>query len=265
MTAVSITAPQFGSDPALIRRAAKFAEAVGLAGVYAFDHLVPMGRPDGPVFDLASTLGTVAASTSRITVGSMIMRVGVRTVEESAALARSIRAIAAQRTVMGLGTGDSMTADEQRRFALGAPTPAERRALMAATADQIRTEGGIVVLGGTHQATQDLVLDHADGWNAWGLDLDRFSASASRLRSARPSLRISWGASVLLGRDAAEAEDLATRRKPSGWVNVWSPDLMVKACRSYLRAGADEILVTLVPNRPDRWEVLSERVLPALA
>lgn len=265
MTVLSITAPQFGSDPGLLRGAAEFAESAGIRGIYAFDHLVPMGRPDGPVFDLATTLGTVAACTTRVTVGSMIMRVGVRSVEESVALARSIRAIALGRTVIGLGTGDSMTADEHRRFALGAATPAERRALMAATADLIRSEGGTVVLGGTHRLTQDMVLDHADGWNAWGLDLDRFSASASRLRNARPSLRISWGASVLLGRDTTEAQDLAAKRRPGQWVNVWSSAQLVEACRSYLRAGADEILITLVPNRPDRWEVLSELVLPALA
>ena len=136
---------------------------------------------------------------------------------------------------------------------------------MAGTADLIRSEGGMVVLGGTHRLTQDLVLEHADGWNAWGLDLDRFAGSASRLRSARSSLRISWGASVLLGRDATEAQELAARRKPGQWVNVWSPPQLVAACRSYLRAGSDEILITLVPNRPDRWEVLSELVLPALA
>lgn len=265
MTVLSITAPQFGSDPGLLRGAAEFAESAGIGGLYAFDHLVPMGRPDGPVFDLAATLGTVAVCTSRVTVGSMIMRVGVRSVEESVALARSVRAIAPGRTVIGLGTGDRMTADEHRRFALGTATPAERRIVMTATADAIRAEGGIVVLGGTHPLTQDLVLDHADGWNAWSLELDRFTTSASRLRSARPSLRISWGASVLLGRDTTEAEELAARRKPGRWVNVWSPPQLVAACRSYLRAGADEILITLVPNRPDRWEVLSELVLPGLA
>lgn len=265
MTSLSITAPQFGSDPGLLRSAAEFAESAGISAVYAFDHLIPMGRPDGPVFDLATTLGTLAACTSRVTVGSMIMRVGVRSVEESAALARSVGGIAAGRAVIGLGTGDRMTADEHRRFSLGTATPAERRALLTTTADLIRAEGGIVVLGGTHHLTQDLVLDHADGWNAWGLDLDRFAASSSRLRAARPSLRLSWGASVLLGRDAFEAEALAAKRKPGGWVNVWSAAQLVAACRRYLQAGADEILITLVPNRPDRWEVLSELVLPALA
>jgi alkanesulfonate monooxygenase SsuD/methylene tetrahydromethanopterin reductase-like flavin-dependent oxidoreductase (luciferase family) len=264
VTFLSISAPQFGSDPGLLWEAARFAESAGIHGVYAFDHLTPLGRPTGPMFDMAATLGTVAASTSRIKVGSMVMRVSLRSVFESVALARSVQALAPGRTVIGLGIGDGMTEDEQRRFGLGHLSLTDRRLLMVQVADAIRADGGSVVLGGTHPGTRELTLDHADGWNAWDLDLPMFAVAAARLHSVRPSLAISWGTSVLLGRDRAEAEELAVQRKPGRSVRVWSASELVSACEEYGQAGADEILITLVPNRPDRWEVLADLVLPCL-
>ena len=45
---VGLTLPQFGEDPEACIEVARQAEAAGLDGVFVFDHLWAIGRPDRP-------------------------------------------------------------------------------------------------------------------------------------------------------------------------------------------------------------------------
>ncbi len=259
---VSITAPQFGSDPSHLTAAARFADQADIRAIYAFDHLIPLGRPTGPMFDLSSSLGLLAATAGRATIGSMVLRITARPVGDSLALARTAAMLAPGRVVIGLGVGDSLTGEEHRRFGLDTPPFPERVAMLETFCNEF---GGPVVIGGNHPHSARRASRLADGWNAWDPDLEEFRRLAGSVKADRPAFAVSVGLSVLLGRDLEEAQQLVATRRPGSRVRVSGPEGLAETCLRYFDAGADEMILTLVPNRPDRWEVLAESVLPRLA
>ena len=61
---IGITLPQFRNEADTALEAARRAEDLGFDGVFCFDHLWPMGRPDRPALSSAPLLGALAAATS---------------------------------------------------------------------------------------------------------------------------------------------------------------------------------------------------------
>ena len=74
---IGITLPQFRHEAGSAIEAARRAEDLGLDGVFCFDHLWPMAQPDRPALSMAPLLGALAASTSTISVGTLVSRVGL--------------------------------------------------------------------------------------------------------------------------------------------------------------------------------------------
>ena len=74
---LGITLPQFrdDADPALA--VARRAEAVGLDGVFVFDHLWPLHQPERPALHSSTLLGALAAETSRLTLATFVVRVSL--------------------------------------------------------------------------------------------------------------------------------------------------------------------------------------------
>ncbi len=58
---IGITLPQFRDEADTALEAARRAEELGFDGVFCFDHLWPMGRPDRPALSSAPLLGALAA------------------------------------------------------------------------------------------------------------------------------------------------------------------------------------------------------------
>ena len=69
---VGITLPQFREDAETALATARQAEAARLDGVFVFDHLWPIGRPDRPALHALELLGALAAETRSLTIGSMV-------------------------------------------------------------------------------------------------------------------------------------------------------------------------------------------------
>lgn len=253
---VSITAPQFSSDPGLLRAAGLFAEEAGLAGIYCFDHLVPLGNPRRPILDLASALGTVAAVTETVKVGSMVMRVGLRPVEEAAALIDTLGMLAGPRAVIGLGVGDRLTRSEIERFDLPRLSLDARREQLGALIERCARWKVAAVAGGSGPTALGAAL-RAGGWNAWDMDLSRFAGVVERLRDGRPHLRVSWGAAIMPGETEDEAQRMATERAPGPQVKVMGMERAVRLLSGVIDAGADEVILTPVPNRPSTWQTIA--------
>lgn len=253
---LSVGAPVFGSDPGVLREAASFYDSSGISGIYAFDHLIPLGRPAGPVFDLASTVGVLAAASSRVSVGTMVMRVGLRSDDESVALGMSLDAIAGRRAVVGLGIGDHATADEQERFCHGVDPATVRRRRMASIASELRAAGVSVAIGGLHPATLEIAAE-SGSWNGWGIDPGAFAEKSRFVRSMNHGARCSWGSAVMLGTDAADLEERLSKRSPGpGVMRLTMAEAVALALR-LADGGADEIILTPVPNRRPSWELVA--------
>ena len=121
---VGITLPLFNDDPELAVAVARRAEDAGLDGVFVFDHLWPLRQPHRPALHSTTVLAAVAAETSRIHVGTLVARVGL---VPDAVLVHNLvtlAAIAGDRLIAGLGTGDSANKDENLAYGIDfAPGP----------------------------------------------------------------------------------------------------------------------------------------------
>ena len=69
--------PSFEATPERSLEAARLAEERGIHGVFAYDHLWPMGEPRKPAIAPFPLLSRIAAELERIVVGTLVARVGL--------------------------------------------------------------------------------------------------------------------------------------------------------------------------------------------
>ena len=126
--------------------------------MFVFDHLWPMGRPDRPIVASVPLLGALAVETSRVAIGSLVMRVGL--VPDGVLVGSLLRVdeISGGRLVAGLGTGDRLSAAENRAFGVDYPPADVRRRSLEWCARELRSAGrpvwigaGAVVSAGTRE------------------------------------------------------------------------------------------------------------------
>lgn len=119
--------------------AARAAEDAGFAALWTIDHLQGsvMGAPDMP--ECFTLLGALAAATSTIDLGPLVVNVGNRHPGLLANAAATVQAISNGRLLLGLGAGGGPTgsaASERLALGLAAPaTIAERHAVLEHTLD----------------------------------------------------------------------------------------------------------------------------------
>ena len=99
---IGVTLPQFRHEARSAIETARRAEGLGLDGVFCFDHLWPMGRPDRPALSSAPLLGAVAASTSTVTVGTLVARVGLVPDGVLTAVLAGLATISGDRMIAGI-------------------------------------------------------------------------------------------------------------------------------------------------------------------
>ena len=258
-----MTAPQFTSSIDPVLEAASLAEEAGLDGMFAFDHLIPLGDPLRPVLELAATLGAMASATDRLLVGPLVARVPLRGPAVTTAIARTLEAIAPGRVVFGLGSGDSHSRPEAERFGQ-VYEPLDRRVGMVEEAVVALSALGVTSwVGGTHPRILDAAL-RSDGWNGWSLPLDVFADKVAVLHARRPDLTMSWGGTVIVGRDTSDVDRLLEARAGALSDVIGTPDQVVDRLQRLVEAGADHLVVSILPNRPDRWELFVDEVVPKL-
>lgn len=190
-----IILPQFDAGTDQLLGAARLAEESGLDSVWVFDNLWGVPNRDRPVLEAWTGLAAVAASTSTITVGSLVLRTTLRNRRVLLSMAGTLEMIAPGRTVIGLGIGDDRTKDEQRAYGLEYPPPAERAVELERHLELFRAELPQVPvwIGGASRWVMDLI-PKADGWNYWGA-IDGFEARLKRARAAAgPDKPLGWGA-----------------------------------------------------------------------
>jgi alkanesulfonate monooxygenase SsuD/methylene tetrahydromethanopterin reductase-like flavin-dependent oxidoreductase (luciferase family) len=188
VTRFGVTLPTFRSDLAALDRA-RDAEQAGLDGVFVFDHLWPMGRPDRPALAAFPVLGAVAAATRTVALGPLVARLGLVPPAVLVARFRTLAAVAPGRTIGGLGTGDVKSADEDRAYGVPARPAAERLQALRAVAAAVVAEGLAVWLGGRSEPVAKLARDVGAALNLWG------APAAEVARRAR-SGEVTWGGAV---------------------------------------------------------------------
>ncbi|HUO46579.1 MAG TPA: LLM class flavin-dependent oxidoreductase [Acidimicrobiia bacterium] len=271
-TPVSLTIPQFDEDPGPVFDLCARAADLGLTGLFAFDHLIPIKNPNRPVLEATSTLGAIAASAPPpVRVGSLVLRVTLRPPSVTADIARTVAALVGSRAVIGLGVGDRFSAEEAIRFGFPPRNLDERLALLSETVKAVRqeAESSEIWVGGTHPRLRNLAAIEADGWNAWGISVADMVPMVAEVREAstRP-LCVSWGGGVVLAPDQRQLKEALLRRSggsalPGAPLISGTPSQVVEelSLRSSL---VDELVLSVLPNRPATWELFAAEVLPNL-
>lgn len=190
-----IILPQFDAGPDELLGAARLAEESGLDSVWVFDNLWGVPERDRPVLEAWTSLATVAAATTTITVGTLVLRTTIRNRRVLLAMTESLEMVAPGRVILGLGTGDARTREEQLAYGLEYPPPAKRVAdlerhleLFSAELPQVP-----VWIGGESRNVMSLI-PRAAGWNYWG-PVAGFASRVHRARALagnRP-VELSWG------------------------------------------------------------------------
>jgi hypothetical protein len=197
---VGVTLPQFRHDADMALAAAQRAEELGLDGIFAFDHLWPMGSPDRPILAALPFMGALVAETRSLVVGSLVMRVGLVPDEVLVQDLCGLHRLSGGRFIAGLGTGDRLSAAENDAFGLAYPPARERRASLERCAAAL-VSAGVPVWVGTGAvpapATVEVAARVGAAVNLWESD----PVGASTYRSlaprpplaAHPELEFTWG------------------------------------------------------------------------
>jgi alkanesulfonate monooxygenase SsuD/methylene tetrahydromethanopterin reductase-like flavin-dependent oxidoreductase (luciferase family) len=177
---VGVMLPTFRATPSNALSTAMEAERLGIDGVFAYDHLWPMGRPDRPALAPFPLLGAIAASTSGLCLGTLVARVGVVPDETLVAEFTALWHLAPGRVIAGLGTGDHLSVNENRGYGLAFGPVEERRHAVGHCAHLLLDAGLTVWVGGL--ATRTVQVAEATGAvaNFWQAPPERVAAQAAR-------------------------------------------------------------------------------------
>ena len=216
---------RYGADDAF----AFAAQAVdaGVNGLFAYDHLWPMGSPTRPSLAPFALLAAVARRHEDVIVAPLVARVGLvgtaHLVEEFLTLER----LAPSRVICALGSGDKLSAAENEAYDIAVRRADERRALMAETARELEKRMPIW-FGAGNDETNRVARDVGATINLW-------DASPQRVREMSISGAVSWAGPV--------PPDLpstlnAIRDAGATWA-VFAPDVDVEALRQWRDAHDD--------------------------
>ena len=216
----------------------------------------------------------MAAATSKITIGTLVVRAPIRPAWTTAKAAWSAQAISGGRLTLGLGAADSLSKPEFEAYGLHFDSAAGRidtvrDTIRALHAPELQLPGFTppkTWIGGRSKAVRALAADLADGWNAWGGSADRLAADTVEIRdrAGRP-FEVSWGGQVLLARNAEELKELLEVRDDADRLVAGTPERIAEQLKAYVAAGADELVLSLLSSPGlDSWDLFLDEVRPLL-
>lgn len=230
--------PQMRMAPEVLVERVQAAEQAGFAGVALMDHLTPPRAEASPMFEAFGTATWLAAHTSRLTIGHLVLCDSFRSPAVLARQAATLDHLSGGRFELGIGSGS--TPAELDAFGLDEMTPGRRITRLGETLEVLellwsgetvdydgtfhRLEGVRqlpvptrpipIVIGGAGRRTLELVARHAHWWNLAVNDVPRLD----EVRQGAGSARVSVQQMVNVITDEStrrEAVELAVKR--FGW------------------------------------------------
>lgn len=209
---IGITLPQFRDDATDAIAAARAGERAGLDGIFVFDHLWAIGQPDRPALNSWPLLGALTNATSSIALGTLVARVGLvpnaLLAHQFASLQRMV-AGNGRRIIAGIGTGDSLSRDENLAYGIPYEPLHVRVQRLVDCCRRTRALGIETWVGGLSPMVRRVAATEADALNLWGVasdEVERERASSNQT--------VTWGGVV--GKDSAEIRGLLQRLRDAG-------------------------------------------------
>jgi alkanesulfonate monooxygenase SsuD/methylene tetrahydromethanopterin reductase-like flavin-dependent oxidoreductase (luciferase family) len=260
-----------------ITATARLADESGWHGIWFADHYMPNTEDgsiaDGDTHECWAVLPALAATTTRVRLGSLVSPTSVHHPALLANRISTIDHISNGRAVLGLGAGWQV--NEHRAYGIELQEPAERvwrfdesiqivRSLLGeqrttfeghyytitdAPCDPKPIQPRLPILVGTSGARMmRITARHADEWNTWG-DVDAAATKATSFLAAceavgrdPATMRRSVQAIVFLEDDASTLAQLR-ENAPAGRSIVGTPSELVDTIGEYADLGFDEFIV----------------------
>ncbi|MHB8263315.1 MAG: LLM class flavin-dependent oxidoreductase [Acidimicrobiales bacterium] len=247
---LGIMLPTFQDSYSFATDTARRAETCNLDGVFCYDHIWPIGHPGAPAFSCFPLLGAIAASTCRITIGTLVARVSLyaEATQRTDMLVHSFEALhsmASGRVIAGIGSGDSKSTPEDSAYGIESKSAESRRSQLADAARRLTGQGIDTWIGSgsslrTLLANMALAGSTGASINVWQMDplkidLARTSTpipdageasnppmpeTGTRIGDKRASCDTTTGKSVPI--TWAGSLDLLARAEPEGKANIAS-------------------------------------------
>ncbi len=252
MLRVGCSLPQSTAEFNVIRQVAEECEELGFDSVWMYDHLYPYnGPPNGPCYEIWTTLSALASVTSRIRLGTLVLCNSFRHPPIVAKMASVLDNISQGRTEIGLGAGwfkmefdaygipftDAATRIESLREAIQIIRKmwTEEKASykgkhysISSTYNNpkpVQRPHPPIWIGGTDPGVMQVAAEFADGWNIGFYPsntpegftkkvkaLERYCRQLGRDPNA---LRKSWHGEVVIGETRSDVESKLARLKPA--------------------------------------------------
>jgi alkanesulfonate monooxygenase SsuD/methylene tetrahydromethanopterin reductase-like flavin-dependent oxidoreductase (luciferase family) len=189
-----VVLPTFRETPDDALRAADDAVQAGVDGLFCYDHIWPMGQPDRPALAPFPILGALATrfaphgDGAGPFVGSLVARVGLVPDDVLFEQFEALHHLAPGRVIAGLGTGDHLSAAENRAYGIPYPPAAARRTELVALGRRLRSRGlAVWIAGGVHARVEEPLAAGA-ALNVW----DQDPALVAERAAGNDGLEVTW-------------------------------------------------------------------------
>jgi alkanesulfonate monooxygenase SsuD/methylene tetrahydromethanopterin reductase-like flavin-dependent oxidoreductase (luciferase family) len=284
----------FGEDEAThvvsswshLRELVVTADQAGLDSIYGADHVIFHGDRTEGIREGWTALTAVAAVTSRVEVGPLVLAVPFRNPALTAKMATELDEVSGGRFVLGLGCGwhepefrdfdfpfDHRVGRFEEALQIIVPLVREGRVQFEGRWHRAdtelrprgpRPEGMPVLIAGKGPRMLRLVAHYADRWNAaWYGPPDEaheLDARVSRLREAceaegrdLTTLTLTAGVFVFFPELAQDGDE-----EPPDTAMRGSPEEVGRMLAGYAQHGIDELIAHFWPNRPESVEALAK-------
>jgi alkanesulfonate monooxygenase SsuD/methylene tetrahydromethanopterin reductase-like flavin-dependent oxidoreductase (luciferase family) len=285
--------PQVHKSPTDIERRVLAAEETGFDSVWFLDHLSAPGMPEADCYEGWTLATFLAARTSRIRLGHLVLCDAFRPPQLLAKMSATLDVLSGGRLDLGLGWGS--VPDELTTWGYGDATPAARSRRLAETlellpqlwsgepvtwaGEWVQLDGVIsrprpvqgripLHIGGAGRTlTMPLVARHADWWNVPSYALDQWE----ELRPlAGPDVQVSTQRPIGLVPSAARREEVTAvaERRFGGWggLVVADPDELATMLLRERDLGIDAWVLQFTDfGQPETLELFMREVAPALS
>jgi alkanesulfonate monooxygenase SsuD/methylene tetrahydromethanopterin reductase-like flavin-dependent oxidoreductase (luciferase family) len=284
----------FGEDEAThivpswahLRELVVTADQAGLDSIYGADHVIFHGDRTEGIREGWTALTAVAAVTSRVEVGPLVLAVPFRNPALTAKMAAELDEVSGGRFVLGLGCGwhepefrdfdfpfDHRVGRFEEALQIIVPLVREGRVHFEGRWHRADTElrprgprpGGMpILIAGKGPRMLRLVARYADRWNAaWYGPPDEaheLDARVARLREAceaegrdLDTLTLTAGVFVFFPELARDGDE-----EPPETAMRGTPEEVAPMLAGYARHGIDELIAHFWPNRPESVEALAK-------
>jgi len=289
---VGLFLPQMRMTFDQVEARVRAAEELGFHSAWFMDHLAPPAAPQHDMLEGWTTASAIAARTSTIRLGHLVLCGPFRHPALLAKMASTLDVISGGRLDLGIGWGS--VPDELRRYGFGDERPALKAARLVETLEIMEAffTGEPVTYEGEHftvtdavqrprplngrvpihvggagpKLTMPIVRDHADWWNCPCYAVEQFDEL--RLRAGE-RIRVSIQHPIAVAPSSAAREETVAllERRFGAWGGLvgGTPDEVAAALRKEVDIGVELFILQFADfGTPESMKLFVEEVLPAL-